>query len=75
MFDQLSERLQGAFQGLAPGKKLTDDNIEDALREVRRALLEADVNLRVIKAFLSRVKDRAIGEAVLKSVQPGQQLI
>lgn len=74
MFDQLSERLQNVFAGFGK-KQITEDNMEDALREVRRALLEADVSLRVIKAFLSRIKDRAIGEDVLKSVEPGQQLI
>ncbi len=75
MFDQLSERLQNAFNHFVPGRQITDENMEDALREVRRALLEADVSLRVIKAFISRVKDKAIGENVLKSVEPGEQLI
>ncbi len=74
MFDQLSERLQGTFAKIG-GKSLTTDNMDEALREVRRALLEADVNLRVIKAFISRIKDRAEGESVLKNVDPGQQLI
>src|SRR5688500_12165588 len=75
MFDQLSERLQDVFANIRGGRQLTEDNMEDALREVRRALLEADVSLRVIKAFISRVKDRAVGEGVIKSVEPGQQLI
>lgn len=75
MFDQLSERLQNVFANIRGDRQLTEENMEDALREVRRALLEADVSLRVIKAFLSRVKDRAVGEAVLNSVEPGQQLI
>lgn len=75
MFDQLSERLQNVFAGFGGNKQITDENMEDALREVRRALLEADVSLRVIKAFISRIKDRAVGENVLKSVEPGQQLI
>jgi signal recognition particle subunit SRP54 len=75
MFDQLSERLQGVFATIGGGRQLTEDNMEDALREVRRALLEADVSLRVIKAFISRIKDKAVGEGVLKSVEPGQQLI
>jgi signal recognition particle subunit SRP54 len=75
MFDQLSERLQDVFANFRGGRQLTEDNMEDALREVRRALLEADVSLRVIKAFMSRVKDRAVGENVIKSVEPGQQLI
>ncbi len=75
MFDQLSDRLQDVFANFRGDRQLTEENMEDALREVRRALLEADVSLRVIKAFISRVKDRAVGEAVLKSVEPGQQLI
>lgn len=75
MFDQLSERLQGALANFGGGKEITEENMEEALREVRRALLEADVNLRVLKAFLSRVKDRAVGEQVLKNVNPSQQLI
>lgn len=75
MFDQLSERLQGTFANFGGKRQLTDENMEDALREIRRALLEADVSLRVIKAFLSRIKDRAAGEQVLKSVEPGQQLV
>jgi signal recognition particle subunit SRP54 len=75
MFDQLSERLQGAFAGLGGAKEITEENMEEAIREVRRALLEADVNLRVIKAFLTRVQDRAVGEQVLKNLNPGQQLV
>lgn len=74
MFDQLSERLQSVF-GNIRGKTLTEENMEEALREVRRALLEADVSLRVIKAFISHVKDRAVGESVIKNVNPGQQLV
>lgn len=74
MFDQLSERLQGVFAGFGK-QEITEENMQDALREVRRALLEADVNLRVLKAFLSRVQDRAVGEAVLKSLKPEQQLV
>ena len=80
MFDQLSERLQNVFAQLGGGHQFTEENMteesmEQALREVRRALLEADVSLRVIKAFLSRIKDRAVGENILKSVEPSQQLI
>lgn len=74
MFDQLSERLQGVFAGFGR-KQITEDNIDEAMREIRKALLEADVNLRVLKAFISRVKDKAIGENVLKSLQPEQQLV
>lgn len=75
MFDQLSDRLQDVFANFRGDRQLTEENMEDALREVRRALLEADVSLRVIKAFISRVKDRAVGEEVIKSVEPGQQLV
>ncbi len=75
MFDQLSDRLQDVFAKFRGDRELTEENMEEALREVRRALLEADVSLRVIKAFISRVKDRAVGEAVIKSVEPGQQLV
>lgn len=75
MFDQLSERLQGVFNNVRGDRVLTEENMEEAIREVRRALLEADVSLRVIKAFVSRLKDRAVGEEVLKNVNPGQQLI
>lgn len=75
MFDQLSDRLQSAFSTLSGKSHLNQDNMDTALREVRRGLLEADVSLKVIKAFLSRIKDRAEGESVLKQVEPGEQLI
>lgn len=74
MFDSLSEKLQDIIQRTS-GKELTQDNMQEALREIRRALLEADVNLRVVKAFISSIKDRAEGENVLKGVDPSQQLI
>lgn len=75
MFDTLSERLQGIIRNTAGQSKLNEDNIAEALREVRRALLEADVSLKVVKAFISNIKDRANGEEVLKSLTPGQQLV
>ena len=74
MFDNLSEKLQGIIRQTS-GKELTQDNMQEALREIRRALLEADVNLRVVKAFISNIKDRAEGEQVLKGVDPAQQLV
>lgn len=74
MFDNLSEKLQGIIRQTT-GKELTQDNMQDALREIRRALLEADVNLRVVKAFISNIKDRAEGEKVLQGVDPVQQLV
>lgn len=75
MFETLSDRLQGIIKSAAKQNKLTEDNINEALREVRRALLEADVSLKVVKAFISNIKDKAMGEEVLKSLTPGQQLV
>ncbi len=74
MFDNLSSRLQEIITKTS-GKELTPDNMQEALREIRRALLDADVNLRVVKAFISSVKDKAEGEKVLEGVDPSQQLI
>ena len=75
MFDNLSERLQSIIAKTQGASELTQDNMQDALREIRRALLEADVNLRVVKAFISAIKDKAEGENVLLGVNPGQQLV
>ena len=75
MFETLSDRLQSIIKTTAGQSKLNEDNISEALREVRRALLEADVSLKVVKAFISKIKDRANGEEVLKSLSPGQQLV
>ncbi len=74
MFDNLSEKLQNIISKTR-GQELTQDNMQEALREIRRALLEADVNLRVLKAFISSIKDKAEGENVLQGVDPSQQLI
>lgn len=74
MFDSLSEKLQNIISKTR-GQELTQDNMQDALREIRRALLEADVNLRVVKAFISSIKDKAEGENVLQGVDPSQQLV
>jgi len=75
MFDTLSTRLQDAFKTLRGHARLTPDNIEAALREIRLALLEADVNFKVVKAFIDRVRDRALGQDVLRSLSPGQQVV
>ena len=75
MFEGISERFSSIFDKLRYGGSLTEDNIRDGLREVRRALLEADVNVDVVKAFLDRVTEQAVGEDVLKGVQPGQQVV
>lgn len=74
MFDNLTERLQGIIKQTA-GQKLTEDNMEEALREIRRAFLEADVSLKVVKSFISKVKERAEGENILQGVSPAQQLV
>jgi len=74
MFDQLSQRLGDSLNRLR-GRKLTEDNIAEALRDVRRALLEADVALPAVKAFIDRVRDKALGQDVLASLKPGEALI
>lgn len=75
MFESLSEKLQSAFKTIRGHGKLNEQNIKDALKDVRMALLEADVNFRVVKDFTERVRKRAIGREVMKSLTPGQQLI
>ena len=75
MFEQLAENLDNVLSKLRGRGKLTEDNISDGLREVRRALLEADVNYRVAKKFISSVKEEALGQEVVKSVTPGQQIV
>jgi signal recognition particle subunit SRP54 len=75
MFDSLSTKLQEAFKNLRGLGKITEENIGDSLREVRLALLEADVNFKVARDFIERVKNKSIGEEVLLSIQPGQQII
>ena len=75
MFEGLSEKLQGAFRKLTGYGKLSEKNIADAMRDVRMALLEADVNFKVTKDFIERVTARAVGQDVLRSITPGQQVI
>ena len=75
MFESLSTRLQDVFKSLRGEAKLTPENIEAALREIRLALLEADVNFKVVKAFVDRVRDRAMGQDVLRSLSPSQQVV
>ena len=74
MFDSLSTRIQDVFQSLRGEVRLTEEHVETALREIRLALLEADVNFKVVKAFIDRVRDRAMDQAVLKSLTPGQHV-
>jgi signal recognition particle subunit SRP54 len=75
MFDTLSERLQGALGDVRSRGKLTEDDVKQAMRQVRLALLEADVNFRVVKEFTDAVRERALGEQVLSSLNPGQQVV
>ncbi|HEX7577749.1 MAG TPA: signal recognition particle protein [Verrucomicrobiae bacterium] len=75
MFDSLSGKLQNAFRNLRGLGKISEANVGDSLREVRMALLEADVNFKVARDFIDRVKTKAIGAEVVQSVQPGQQIV
>ena len=75
MFDNLSSRLADAARSLTGKGRLTDNNIKDTLRQVRLALLEADVALPVVKGFIERIRERAVGEEVGKSLTPGQELV
>jgi len=75
MFDSLSTRLQSIFDRLGGHGRLSEDNIQEALREVRVALLEADVNFKVVRGFMERVKVKAVGQDVLKSLTPAQQVV
>ncbi len=75
MFDSLSNRLEGVFKKLKGHGKLTEKNVEEGLKEVRIALLEADVHYRVAKKFIADVKARAMGQEVMKSLTPGQQVV
>ncbi|HOJ43896.1 MAG TPA: signal recognition particle receptor subunit alpha, partial [Syntrophorhabdaceae bacterium] len=70
MFERLQERLEETFKKLRGYGKLTEDNIKDSLREVRVALLEADVNYKVAKDFLEKIKEKALGKEVLTSITP-----
>src|SRR5262245_8784932 len=75
MFDNLTQRLTAIFDRLRGFGRLTEENIQEALREVRLALLEADVNFKVVKAFVDRVREKAVGQDVLQSLTPGQQVV
>src|SRR5919199_3692631 len=75
MFDTLSERLQGALGDVRSRGKLTEDDVAKAMRQVRLALLEADVNFKVVKQFTDAVKEKAAGQEVLTSLNPGQQVV
>jgi signal recognition particle subunit SRP54 len=75
MFDALAERLEDAWKKLRGQDKISQSNIQDALKEVRRALLEADVNLQVVKTFIAEVETQALGAEVISGVNPGQQFV
>ncbi len=74
-FESLSEKLNNTFKKLRGKGVLTEKDIDEAMREIRLALLEADVNYKVVKEFVASVKEKALGEEVLRSLTPGQQVI
>ena len=75
MFDTLSDRLEGVFKKLRGHGRISESNIDEALREVRLALLEADVNIKVVRDFVEHVKKKALGQEVLRSLTPEQHLL
>lgn len=75
MFDSLSDKLTGIFNKLSGKGKLTEKDVDEALRQVRLALLEADVNFKIAKSFITKIRERAVGNEVLESLTPGQQVI
>ena len=75
MFDQLSDRLQSTLSDVRSRGKLSESDVDAAMREIRLALLEADVNFKVVKAFTKTLKERCLGAEVLESLDPGQQVV
>ncbi|HEV8251272.1 MAG TPA: signal recognition particle receptor subunit alpha, partial [Gaiellaceae bacterium] len=75
MFDTLSDKLQHALKDVRGRGRLDEESISRAMREIRLALLEADVNLKVVRDFVASVRERALGEDVMKSLTPGQQVV
>ena len=75
MFENLSEQILGSLKKIKGQNKISESNIEDTLKEIRRSLLEADVNFKVVKNFIDRVKNKALGAEVLKNVNPGQMFV
>src|ERR671929_2210294 len=75
MFESLSDRLQAVFTRLGSRGRLSEADVDEALKEVRRALLEADVNFKVVKDFIARVREQAIGQDVLRSLTPAQMVV
>ena len=74
-FDSLTEKLQNVFRNLRSKGRLTEDDVKAALREVKMALLEADVNFKVVKKFVKDVQERAVGQDVINGLNPGQMVI
>ena len=74
-FDSLTEKLQNVFRSLRSKGRLTEDDVKAALREVKMALLEADVNFKVVKSFIKDVQERAVGHDVMNGLNPGQMVI
>ena len=75
MFKNLTEKLESAFKNLKGQARITDLNIANTVKDIRRALIDADVNFKIAKEFTDRVKDKAVGEKVLNSISPGQLMI
>lgn len=75
MFDNLRERILNPIRNLGKGGRITEENLQDAMKEIRRALLEADVHFKVVKEFLEQVQKEAVGQELIKSVSPGQQFV
>src|SRR5687768_2195910 len=75
MLDSLTDRLSGVFRNLSGRGKISEENVREAMRDVRTALLEADVNFKVVKDFTDRVQEKALGQEVIRSLQPGQLMV
>src|SRR5215212_7639469 len=75
MFNALTDKLSGVFRGLAGRGRISEENVRDAMRDVRTALLEADVNFKVVKDFTDRVMEKAQGQEVIKSLKPGEVMV
>ena len=75
MFGQITEQFQSIFKNIRGLGKITDSNINSTVRMIRRTLIDADVNFKVVKSFISRIEDKVIGTSVLNSIKPGEQFI
>ena len=75
MFGQITEQFQSVFKNLRGLGKISDSNINDTVRSIRRTLIDADVNFKVVKSFVSKVEKKVIGTKVLNSIKPGEQFI